>query len=178
MAYRPYHPLRLGLSRPQVVSLSRGKGVIVKVKGMKPSSHVHFLTMDQLMKLKSSILKGKGMRLNFSQHQVRHNLVNGGGWWQKLKDILRKIARPGLTAGSKYLVENYLDEQHHDKAHALSKAGVEKLGKQYGFGVRKRRIVGYRRKRLGGSFRVIGGKRGGSFRTIGSSRRGGSFSAI
>lgn len=103
-----YHPVKLGLTRPQVMKLARGEKAQVAPHQMGCGS-VHFLTKAQVRKLHTAHKKGKGVRLHFTHHQVRHHLMHGGGFWDTLKSgasalfnvakpLINKVAKKGVSA--------------------------------------------------------------------------------
>lgn len=83
-----YHPAELHVTGPQLVKLWHGHPVQIKHEHLvKPTSNVlvHPLTAK---KIHSARMKGKGVRISLSKHEISH--MNGKGFWSDAWNYLKK----------------------------------------------------------------------------------------
>ena len=79
------HVCGLHLTKTQLAKLARGETIQVKPQHMTGGPHSVHLGVRQHAKMSKALAEGKGARIRFSQHQIRHHAGTG------LFDVLRRI---------------------------------------------------------------------------------------
>lgn len=80
-----YHSVQLNLSPAQLRSLSQAKTVQLKPAQMEEGPHKVHLTQQQIKRMQKAKAENKGMRLSFSNTQLRYNVKHGSGFFDMLK---------------------------------------------------------------------------------------------
>lgn len=97
-----YYQVKLDLTMPQIKKVMEGGIVHIApdVSGHGPTFH---LTRSQIMKLKEHETHGKGVKMKMSKKQILHNIKRGGGFFDFLKMLGSKIARPFIDIAARRL---------------------------------------------------------------------------
>lgn len=155
-----YHRVQLDLTRPQIKKVMTGGTIQIHPHKVGHGPMFHLTTM-QHSKLRRHVTQGKGCRIHMDHKQIRHHIKHGAGFFDFIKNIGRKIARPLLNLGKNALVNMIPIPGIRGLASGLGDRGIDFLGKKLGFGLHRMRRVGAhtlrrRRKMTGGSFRALG----------------------
>jgi len=86
-----FHQDHLALQHHHLAKLVQGDTIRLKHNQLQGPISIH-LTKVQWNKLRKVRANGKGMTLKMSTAQVRHNLENGGGLWDTLKNVYNTVA--------------------------------------------------------------------------------------
>jgi len=86
-----FHQDHLALQHHHLAKLVQGDTIRLKHNQLQGPISIH-LTKIQWNKLRKVRANGKGMTLKMSTAQVRHNLENGGGLWDTLKNVYNTVA--------------------------------------------------------------------------------------
>jgi len=99
-----FHLHKLKLSKAQMRKLAKGERVKLAYSDLHGSVPVH-LTKRQLNKIQKSLSDHKGMMLQFSEKQAKHNVKRGGDFWGDLwggikgvaSDVYNQALKPMIT---------------------------------------------------------------------------------
>lgn len=116
-------PHNLDLTREQCKRLASGKCVMMKHSHLSGGNVTTLLTPRQAMRIAKMHSQGKGMRLNMSERQVRHNQMHGGGWFDSIKNAAK---------GAINVVKGKAEELARNHGQALINKGAELAQKHLG----------------------------------------------
>jgi hypothetical protein len=110
-----FHKHQLGLSKEQMKKLLKGKTVTIPYNKMTGSVPV-FLTKRQMNKLQRHHAAKKGLRLLFTDKQIKYHAKHGSGFWDDVwggikgvvGDVYNQALKPMITPQNAMLAAKML----------------------------------------------------------------------
>ena len=115
------------LSPAQIKKLAKCDKIRIKYENLSGSYPVH-LTQTQLKKVKKSMELKKGMDLQLTSKQVKHNVKHGGSIWSSIKDFGENTFNRVIKPVGQKLLEDRILPQLQKKVEDVADKGLKKVG--------------------------------------------------